>query len=97
MGQIREPKNKPTPFLYDQFILDKRGKIMQWSEGKLFNIWCWENWAGTCKKKKESRPPSYTLQKNELKMDKRLTCKCKSKNCKNPRKKQRQKNFIYLV
>ena len=41
-----------NPCLYGQLIFDKRDISIQWSKNNLFNIWCWENWSGTCEKTK---------------------------------------------
>ena len=75
--------------LYDQLIFDTSGKSLQWRKDSLFNEWFWETGLiHTKKKKKETRPPTYTIHKNKLKMDKRL--KCKSQNHKNSRRKHWQ-------
>ena len=47
MEQDRKPRGKPHT--YGQLIYDKRGKEIQWRKDRLFNKWCWENWAATCK------------------------------------------------
>ena len=31
-------------------MFDKEGKNIQWGKDILFNKWCWENWAASCKR-----------------------------------------------
>ena len=54
-----------NPCLYGQLIFNKGGTSMQCGKDSLFN-----KWTGTCKKN-ESRPLTYTICQNKLKMDKR--------------------------
>ena len=41
-----------SPHTYGYCIFDKEGKNIQWGKDRFFNKWCWENWAGTCKRMK---------------------------------------------
>ena len=70
-NRIESPEINPCQ--YDQLIFHKGGRSITWSTNSLFNKWYWEIWTATCKKMK--RPPTYTMYKNKLKMDKRLKYK----------------------
>ena len=47
-------QNSPEvyPHTYRHLTSDKGGKNIQWRRDNIFNKWCWENWATTCKRKK---------------------------------------------
>ena len=73
--------------LYGQSIFDKGSMSIQWTKNILLNKWSWDKWMGTWKKN-ETRPPTYTIHQNKLKMDKKL--KYKLWHHKSPSGKHRQ-------
>ena len=48
MEQNREPD--VNTLIYGQLIYNKGGKNINGKKDSLFNKWCWENWAITCKR-----------------------------------------------
>ena len=47
-NRIENPEIDPQ--MYDQLILDKARKNIQWNKDSPFSKWCWENWAVTCRR-----------------------------------------------
>ncbi|MEA1024853.1 hypothetical protein U6Z35_20940, partial [Bacillus subtilis] len=47
---------------YEQLILDKGPKSVNWAKDSLFK-WCWHNWISICKKS-ETRPIPHIMHKN---------------------------------
>ena len=72
LNRIESPEINPCP--YDQLIFDKGGRSIKLSKNSLFDKWRWEIWTDT-RKKNETRSPTYTIHKNEFKVDKRLKYK----------------------
>ena len=61
-----------NPCLYGQLIFNKGYRNIKCSKGSLFSKQCLDIWTATCKKN-ETWPPTYTIHKNKLRMEKDIS------------------------
>ena len=45
--------SETNPHYFSHLIFNRGNKHIQWAKDSLFNIWCWEDWADTCRKMKQ--------------------------------------------
>ena len=83
-NRIENPEMDPQ--LYGQLIFDNAGKNIQFKKESLQQVALGK--LDNNMQKSETRPLSYTIHKNELKMDERP--KCEKGNHQNPRGESRQ-------
>lgn len=66
-------------YKHNQWIFEKRAKLIQWRKDSLVSKWCRKNWTFISKNTDLDR--DLTFYKNQLKVEYRPNVKCKCGNC----------------
>ena len=72
-NRIENPEINPS--LYGQLIFSKVGRSLKWSKNSIFSNGVGRS--GQLYEKNETQRPTYTIHKNELKMEKKVKYKSK--------------------